>query len=351
MILGNDSDEKKEIVLETEDEATDDLLNSLYNSDSTNHLAKSQKKIKTWLKGIRETFPPEVVKIMQHDALEKKGLQQLLLQPEILESVEPDVSLVATILELSELMPDASKSAAKNLVHRLVQELEKKLKPKVFKAFQKSNSGISKRIKPGNHKLDWKKTIGRNLKHYHQDLQKVIPEQWFGFTKSYQLPELFIVIDTSESMTDSAVYASIVGSILASLRTIRTHLIYFSDEVTDLTEISQDPVALLFSLPLGGGTDIAQAMHFVAQKMRNPKNSFLFLISDMDEYGSLNNLLAQVQSFQNSGLTMKGILAINDSGKFNYNTDIAHKLAALGMNCISCSPDLFPEIIAAEMNQ
>ena len=43
---------------------------------------------------------------MQKDAIERLGLNRLLLEPEMLEAVEPDVHLVGTLLSLSRVLPE-----------------------------------------------------------------------------------------------------------------------------------------------------------------------------------------------------------------------------------------------------
>ena len=47
------------------------------------------------------------------DAIDRLNLRQLLLEPEMLESVEPDVHLVGTLLSLNHLMPETTKSKHK----------------------------------------------------------------------------------------------------------------------------------------------------------------------------------------------------------------------------------------------
>ena len=56
-----------------------------------------------WLGDIRACFPSTVVQVMQKDALERLDLTRMLLEPEMLEAVEPDVHLVGTLLSLSAL--------------------------------------------------------------------------------------------------------------------------------------------------------------------------------------------------------------------------------------------------------
>src|SRR5579884_995385 len=61
-------------------------------------LGGSAPSVARWLGDIRKYFPTSVVRVMQSDAMDRLGLRQLLLEPELLDAVEPDVSLVATLI-------------------------------------------------------------------------------------------------------------------------------------------------------------------------------------------------------------------------------------------------------------
>ena len=53
---------------------------------------------------------------MQQDAIERLDLTRLLLEPEMLEAVEPDVHLVGTLLSLNRVMPDQARESARAVV-------------------------------------------------------------------------------------------------------------------------------------------------------------------------------------------------------------------------------------------
>ena len=60
---------------------------------SAPHIAK-------WLGDLRSLFDREIVAVVQNDAIARKGLKQLLLEPELLEGLEPDLNLASTLLIL-----------------------------------------------------------------------------------------------------------------------------------------------------------------------------------------------------------------------------------------------------------
>src|SRR5919205_881108 len=84
----------------------DSALSSLYDADKGQvGMGKSAPHVARWLGDIRGYFPSSVVRVMQRDALERLDLKRLLLEPEMLEAVEPDVHLVANLIALRDVMP------------------------------------------------------------------------------------------------------------------------------------------------------------------------------------------------------------------------------------------------------
>lgn len=347
MLLGPDLDENQDLNLNEHESALDQLLQTVYGDKAAAGFGRSQVRIRKWLEGIRANFPPEIVRIMQTDALERQGTKEMLLEPELLERIEPSVSLVSSILQLHQLLPEKTKKAAYLLVSKLVQDIERKLKLNLIQAAQNSRDRKSKAGSPGSSRLDWRKTIARNLKNIQQDRITLIPDQWFVFRKSNHIPELFIVVDKSESMIESAIYASIIGSVLASLKSIHTHLIFFDTEILDLSDQYADPVELLFSIPFGGGTDIAQAVAYAERQIRNPSQCLFFLITDLYEGGHKKDLLKSMELMVSQGVNLTCLLSLSDEGKPDYNQTLAHELANLGIPCFSCPPDKFPELISS----
>ncbi|HEY0805583.1 MAG TPA: hypothetical protein VGD84_10980, partial [Pseudonocardiaceae bacterium] len=89
------------ITLTGDDLAMDDALGALYQGEPddgetprTGTLGKSSPRVARWLGDIRRYFPSTVVQVMQRDAVDRLGLTRMLLEPELLASVEPDVHLI-----------------------------------------------------------------------------------------------------------------------------------------------------------------------------------------------------------------------------------------------------------------
>ena len=80
-------------------------------------------RLAKWLGDIRSYFSKDVVAVIQKDAIEKKGLKQLLFEPETLGQVTPNVELVGTLMALKNLIPDRAKEAARDVVRAVVEEI------------------------------------------------------------------------------------------------------------------------------------------------------------------------------------------------------------------------------------
>ncbi|NOT36263.1 MAG: VWA domain-containing protein [Saprospiraceae bacterium] len=348
LVLGVDKDNTP-MELSTEEREVEELLSKIYGQGNQSGFGRSSQKIRKWLEGIRIHFPPETVSIMQKDALERQGIKEMLLEPELLEKIEPNIQMVASILSLQQLLPDKTRIVARQLVDRLVKRIQEKLNTKITQAVRTSIKGKSQRIYPKGNSIDWKRTLQENLKYYEKNINSIIPRNWFGYKSGSKLKEVYLLIDKSESMITSAIHASVIGSVLASLSSIRTHLIFFDTEVTDLTDKYQDPVDILFSVPMGGGTDIANALKYTEQKMRNHSHCLLFLISDLDEGGSKEGLLSAILRLQSKKCSIHCLLSLNDEGKPEYNRSIAEDISSFKIPVYGADPENFPDILSQEL--
>lgn len=316
-------------------------------------LEASMPNISAWLGDVRELFPDAVVQVMQQDAIERVGLQKLLSEPDILEQIEPDVHLVAAILSLQTAVPEDSKASARLLVQKVVDDLLKRLRNPMQQAIRGLLNRAQRNRRPRFNEIDWNRTVRSNLKHYQPAYKSVIPEQLVGFgrKKRKAVYDIVICIDQSGSMSDSMVYASVFGAVMASIPALQTHLITFDTSVVDLSEKLEDPVDVLFGVQLGGGTDINQALGYAQRKITRPDNTTLILITDLYEGGNRKQMLRRAEAIVRSGVSVITLLALSDNGSPSYNHEIAHNFAQMGIVSFACTPDHFPELMAAALNR
>lgn len=231
-----------------------------------------------WLGDVRSFFPEDVVSIIQSDAMERKGWKQLLFEPELLAAVKPDIQLVGTLLSLKGKIPEKTKETARMLVKALVDDLVKLLETDIRRAVTGALNKRQHSPLPSLSGLDWKLTIQRNLKHYDQERRIIIPERFYYFDRARRSKEWTVIvdIDQSGSMADSVIWASVIGSIFASIPALNTRVVVFDTEVVDLTEqCANDPVDMLFGIQLGGGTDINKSVKYCEQFIEEPKKHCL----------------------------------------------------------------------------
>jgi Mg-chelatase subunit ChlD len=336
----------------------DKTLSALYDSNPdekrTGGLGGSSPKVARWLGDIRTYFPTSVVQVMQKDALERLNLRQMLLQPELLASVEPDIHLVSTIISLNRVIPEKTKETARLVVRKVVEELEKKLEGPIRQSIQGSLNRAVRNRRPRHSEIDWHRTIRANLKNYQPDYKTIIPETRIGYGRkktSSSLRDIILCVDQSGSMATSVVYSSICAAVMASISAVKTSLVVFDTSVVDLTPELDDPVEVLFGTQLGGGTDIEQALAYCQSLVRTPNDTILVLISDLYEGGNHEKLLRRAASLVNSGVQVITLLALSDQGAPASDHHVASQFAALGVACFACTPDQFPDLMAAAIKR
>lgn len=367
LVLGGESADGTGCALAGTDAAMDGALTALYGSGGGNHqggrdrsagLGASAPSVARWLGDIRTYFPSSVVQVMQRDAIDRLGLSALLLEPEMLEAVEADVHLVGTLLSLNKAMPETTKETARAVVRKVVDDLEKRLATRTRSTLTGALDRSAKINRPRHRDIDWDRTIRANLKNYLPIPEKegaytVVPERLIGYGRASQSvkKDVVLCVDQSGSMAASVVYASVFGAVLASMRSIATRLVVFDTAVVDLTDQLDDPVDVLFGTQLGGGTDINRALAYCQSQITRPADTVVVLISDLYEGGIRDEMLKRVAAMKASGVQFVALLALSDEGTPAYDREHAAALAALGAPAFACTPDLFPDVMAAAIEK
>ncbi len=359
LILGREAADSPSSLLTGDDLAMDAALEALYRS-SDDAAAKGQRgglgasapNVARWLGDIRSYFPAGVVQVMQRDALERLNLRQMLLEPEMLAAAEPDVHLVATLLSLSRVIPNRTKDTARQVVRRVVEDIEHRLAEPLRQAVRGALARSVRNRRPRQREIDWNRTIRANLRNYQPDRRTIIAETLVGHgRKRSSLKDVILCVDQSGSMAGSVVYSSIFGAVMASLPALTTRMVLFDTAVVDLTAELNDPVDLLFGAQLGGGTDIHKALSYCTGLVQRPHDTTLLLISDLYEGGNNDGMLQRAAALAAAGVNMICLLALSDQGAPIYDHANAARLASMGMPVFACTPDQFPEMIAAALSR
>lgn len=307
----------------------------------------SSPVISKWLGDLRSLFDPETVAVVQNDAIERKGLKQLLLEPELLEGLEPDLNMASTLLMLKDQIPKKSKESARKYIRKIVEELNKLLENDVRRAVTAALNRRAHSPLPSAAALDFPYTIRRNLKNYNAELKTIIPERVWFFDRSSRINRWHIIldIDQSGSMGQSIIYSSVMACVLASMQAVKTSVVAFDTQIMDLTPLCADPVDLLFGFQMGGGTDIAKSIAYCQELIEAPAKTLFFLISDLCEGGNRAALLRRIEELKASDVSVVVLLAIADGGKPYYDPQTAERIAALGIPCFACAPEKLPELL------
>lgn len=357
LILGEESEAEFSAMgdtsLNVEQDLMDQALAAIYDNTSSGGgfgargagKGPSAPVVSKWLGDVRSLFDKELVSIIQADAMERCGLKQLMFEPELLEKLEPDLNLASMMLTLKDQIPKRSKEQVRSFIERIVEEINRLLADDIRRAVTAAVDRRRHSPIPSAAALDYKETIRRNLKNYNPDLKKLVPERFYFYDRtSKNISNRYTVIldvDQSGSMGESVIYSSVISCILASLRSLKTHIVAFDTNVVDLTEKCDDPVDLLFGFQLGGGTDIEKSVAYCQQLIDTPKKTLFFLISDLMEGGSRAGLLRRLGEMKDSGVSVICLLAIADGGRPYYDEQIA----SMGIPCFACNPQKVPQLL------
>lgn len=352
LILGGNEADGTGITLTQEEQRIDQSLEAVYDSDRRGGLGSSAPKVSRWLGDIREFFPQTVVQVIQRDAIKRLNITSLLTEKEMLETVVPDVHLVATLMSLSRVIPEKNKEMARQVVRKVVDELLRKLSAPTQQAVTGALNRSARRRNPRYNEIDWKTTITKNLKNYQPEYKTIIPEVRIGYgRKRKAMKDIILCLDQSGSMGTSVIYSGIFGSVLASIPAVSTRMVVFDTAVVDLTDDLQDPVDLLFGVQLGGGTDIARALTYCQGVITRPQDTVLVLVTDLYEGGDAREMRKKFVSLVNSGVQLIVLPALNDDGAPSYDKSHAEFLANIGVPTFACTPDKFPDLMAAALSK
>ncbi|MCB9592612.1 MAG: VWA domain-containing protein [Sandaracinaceae bacterium] len=302
-----------------------------------------------WLDKIHALFPKETIERLEQDAVERYGIDEVVTNPDVLERVEPNPALLRAVLRTKHLMDPALLALARKLVQKVVRQLLEKLQTEVRRAF--SGSLDRRRSSPlkSAKNLDLRRTIRQNLEHWDPKKKRLVLEKayFFGRTKRHsERWQVILLVDQSGSMLDSTIHSAIMAACFWGIPGIETHLIAFDTSVVDLTADVTDPVELLMKVQLGGGTDIAQAVRYGAQLVKNPRRTIVVLVTDFYEGGDVYSLYREIERLTQSGAKVLGLAALDQEAQPVFDRDCARECVARGAKVGAMTPGELASFIA-----
>jgi uncharacterized protein with von Willebrand factor type A (vWA) domain len=255
--------------------------------------------------------------------------------------VTPSIELLQQILSLKGALPEERLARLRRLVDHIVRALVEELAVRLRPAL--SGSVVARPTRRRGGPLDLRRTVARNLRtvRFRADgTPQLAPDDLVFKTRARRSFDwrVVLVVDVSGSMEESVIYSALVAAILSALPSVETNFIAFSSEVVDLSHLADDPLALLMEVAVGGGTDIAQALRFARQSMTVPSRTLVLLVSDFEEGGPVDALLAEVRALAESGAHPLGIAALDDRGQARYSKSVAEMVVDAGMPVAALTP-------------
>jgi Mg-chelatase subunit ChlD len=314
-------------------------------------LDPSQVTAIDWLQRARKLFPQEVFERIQHHALEKYEMNELLNDPATLLSLEPNQALARTLLGMRGRISGAMLDAVRSVIAQVVRDITQRLRPQFVNAIHGRRNRFRRSQLPSSQNFDWRATIAANLRHYDRASRRLLIERpVFNARIQRKLPwDVILCVDQSASMLDSVMYSAVVAGILSSLPTVNVRLVVFDTSVVDLTHMATDPVQVLLTVQLGGGTDIGQAMQYCEGLVRTPHRTVLALVSDFEEGAAPGPLLASVRRLAEARVKVLGLAALDENAHPVYDRKMAQRLAAQGMEVAALTPTHFAAWLAEVM--
>lgn len=364
LVLGKYAQPKMPNCLSGDQQRMSDALERLYSREyhgrgvrqdprlGPGSLDPSQLNVPEWLNEIRELFPKETCEKITGHALDRYGMTELVQDPDVLASMEPSTELLSAVLSLKGQMKGRVVDEARRLIRRVIEEIKRKLEQEIKNAI----AGRLNRFRHSQLKIarnfDARGTIRRNLKNWDPERRQMIVEnpRFFSRVRRHMPWEVILCVDQSGSMTESVIHSAVMAGILAGLPMVRVRLVVFDTAVVDLFEYVSDPVEVLMSVQLGGGTNIGQAVRYCERLVSQPTRTVLVLVTDFCEGADPRNLIAACRRLREAGVRLLGLAALDAQANAWYDEQLAGRLAEEGMQIAALTPTQLAQWLAEVMN-
>ena len=265
--------------------------------------------------------------------------------------------LVATLLSLNRVIPARTRETARR------GRAQGRRRPRAAARAAHARRRVQRRAQPRvAHppaarlaEIDWDRTIRANLRHYQPDLPHDHPRD----ADRLRPPAAGRRCARSSCASTRAARWPPRSSTRASSAPCSPRCAPLQHEhgrlrhrVVDLTDELHDPVELLFGTQLGGGTDINRALAYCQRLVQRPRDTILVLISDLFEGGDQSALLRRVAGAGGERASPSSPARAHRRGRAGATTTATRAaFAALGVPAFACTPDLFPELMAAAIER
>lgn len=318
--------------------ALDELYGHGHGEGSRGGTEASYPTAREWGDDLQALFGEEVrEEVLGRAATLGHGAAVALLDPD---KVTPSIELLEQILSLKGGLSERDFVHLKLLANRVVAELVKELAKQTRPALAGLATPRASRKRSGP--LDLRRTIQQNLATAYVDdgVFRIAPRSFTFRARAKKSLDwrIVLVVDVSGSMEPSVLHSAMMAGILGNLPAVSTHFLAVSDKVVDLSHQAADPLELLLSVRIGGGTLLAKGLRHARSLLTVPTRSIVILVSDFEEGGSVGDLVGEVASLKGSGASLLGLAALGERNAPRYHRGIAEQLVTAGMPIAALSP-------------
>jgi len=306
-------------------------------------------QVPEWIRSVRELFPSETCEVIQRHALDRYQMKELVTDKQVLEQMQPSFDLLKTLLTFRGAMQGEVLELAHRLIRQVVVDLRRRLAREVRQTLWGRLNKIRRTRLKIYRNLDWVRTIHANLKNYDPERRTLALERLHFFSRVHRTNPWHIIlcVDTSGSMLDSVIHSAVMAGIFHGLPSLRLSFVAFDTAVVDLSDEAGDPVELLLSVQLGGGTDIHKALCYCETLVAAPSRTVLVLVTDFREGGSPAGLVAAVRRLRESGVRVIGLAALSSDAQPSYHKEMAQQCVDAGAEVAAVTPRRLAEWIGS----
>ena len=363
LILGQYADDNLNNKLDSYEQQIDQALDYLYQHEYLARGLLTEGKNRSggkdgsvyntvnWLRQSRKLFPKSTFERMQNQALERYNLQGILNNPNAVKELQPNFNSVRLLMRLRGKLSNSVQDEVKALIKKVVDEILQKIQTSFINTMTGKKNRFRRSLLKNSQNFDWRTTIKANLKHFDHDQQRIVIEKAiFNSRAKRQLPwDIILCVDQSGSMDSSIIYSAVCASIITQLPAVKLHLFVFDTQVVDLSHLVSDPVEILMTVQLGGGTNIGYALNYAEQRITNPTRTIMVVVSDFYEGVNLTNLYNTVARLNANRVKMLGLAALDYSATPVYDLQTSQELANRGMQIAALTPEHFANWLAEVM--
>lgn len=307
-----------------------------------------QMRALDWLSTTEGLFPKRAFETLRTDAIERYELADLLKDPKVWDDMPASPATLRALMSFRGRGDPDLQYQIRKIAQGMIDEIMEKLRTKITRSMSGRRNRHQRSAMRSAANFDARSTIRQNLQNWDAERQVIIADQlrFMSRQKRHLDWTIILCVDQSGSMTDSLIFAALIAAVLTGLPGVQVKMVLFDTSIVDVSDQLDDPLSLLLSVQLGGGTDIGRAVSYCERLVEQPSRTAFALISDFYEGGSLRALLASVARLAEAQVRMLGIAGLDDSGTAFYDHDTAGKLAAIGMSVVATSPDGFADWLA-----